>query len=44
MKKLTSILLILCLAMSLVCSAAADEVPQPEGGKNLRPTGPPRTR
>ena len=35
MKKLTSILLILCLAMSLVCSAAADEVPQPEGGKKF---------
>jgi len=35
LKKLTSILLILCLAMSLVCSAAADEVPQPEGGKKF---------
>lgn len=35
MKKLMSILLTLILAMTLVCTAAADEVPQPEGGKKF---------
>lgn len=35
MKKLISMILILALALSLVCAARADEVPQPEGGKKF---------
>ena len=35
MKKLTSIVLALILAMSLACASLADEVPQPEGGRKF---------
>ena len=35
MKKIASIALVFILAMSLVCGALADEVPQPEGGKKF---------
>ena len=35
MKKLTSIVLALILAISLACASLADEVPQPEGGRKF---------
>ena len=35
MKKIISMILALALALSLVCAAHADEVPQPEGGKKF---------
>ena len=35
MKKIASMILVLTLALSLVCAARADEVPQPEGGKKF---------
>ncbi len=35
MKKIASLILVLALALSLVCAARADEVPQPEGGKKF---------
>ena len=35
MKKMVSIALALILAMSLICTALADEVPQPEAGKKF---------
>ena len=35
MKKFVSIILALALALSLACTAYADEVPQPEGGKKF---------
>lgn len=35
MKKLTSVVLALILAMSLACISLADEVPQPEGGRKF---------
>ena len=35
MKKTTSILLSLILTLTLICAAAADEVPQPENGKKF---------
>ena len=35
MKRIISMILALALALSLVCAAHADEVPQPEGGKKF---------
>ena len=35
MKKLTSMILAVILVMALACTAMADEIPEPEGGKKF---------